>query len=41
LDKLSRRYRFRYSFICQGSSPKNNEETNAVFESICHLLLPV
>jgi len=35
--------RFRYSFICcQGTSTKRQRrDTFSVFESSCHLLLPV
>jgi len=32
---------FRYSFICQGTSIRRQRVTFSVFESSCHLLLPV
>jgi len=31
----------RYSFICQGTLTGDSEVTFSVFESSCHLLLPV
>jgi len=35
-------FKFRYSFICQGTSTRRqNEGTFSFFESSCHLLLPV
>jgi len=33
--------RFRYSFICQDTSTRDSEGTFSIFESSCHLLLPV
>jgi len=32
---------FRYSFICQGTLTRSSKVTFSVFESSCHLLLPV
>jgi len=35
-------FRFRYSFICcQGTSTRRQRSDFSVFESSCHLLLPV
>jgi len=33
--------RFRYSFICQGTSTRRQQSDLFGFESSCHLLLPV
>jgi len=41
LEKLRVFFRFRDSFICQGPRPGDSERTFSVFESSCHLLLPV
>jgi len=34
-------FRFRYSFICQGTSTRRQWRPFRSSESICHLLLPV
>jgi len=33
--------RFRYSFICQGTWARRQRRDRFVFESSCHLLLPI
>jgi len=37
----AQKFRFKYSFICEGTRPGDSEGTFLVFESSCHLLLPV
>jgi len=38
---LGTRFRFRYSFICQGTSTRRQWPGDSEVESSCHLLLPV
>jgi len=41
-QKITRfQIRFRYSFICQGTSTRRQRRDLFVIESSCHLLLPV